>query len=380
MSVLVLLIACRPLPPRAPTPVVIAPTFTPRPVRILQPDIAGAILFAEDIALLEEATAEFLAERGYAVLSRSAQDAALAARTCGPPTSPSKVLEHHFPEHALASLHADCDDGCSLALRVADDRWQALLPSSATVGAVLAAIPSLDLLIGGEDTDPVAHPSADDRASLGRARGVELQPLQLTESWTAAELEVSLSAVRFDTCWSEGSWDARGNPIHVAVDAAGTLRRCASAWSHQLPAAETDCVCAALETVDFGSGADDRRVRLMLRSHQPPAVNAGGQIITASLRTIVSDIDGVLWAQSGTSPHALATCLAQTPLVESADVALRYTVRADGIPAAAEADWPVWLSDQSVSCLDAALLAARFSCPVDEADGTVTATVRIEVR
>ncbi len=381
-----LLSACLPMNMRSAADFPPPPPFLAGPVRIEQVDLEGVVAFDDELHPIEDAAAGFLAEHGYTVLSRAAQADLLGERTgCQASPIPSRQLTEDLPDTATARIEARCDGDCVLTLTTFTEpslkpwgvtaRWQAPLPGPPSVASVLAAVP---MLMPTEREEPVVSEAPRARPPV-TTRGVSIQNLRLSEGWRASDFTEAMSGGPLDGCWSSGQRDPRDNPIVFSVDADGVVSRCEARWPLRLPRPETDCVCERLSGVDLGAGAADRRGAFVPQSHQPPAVNAAGQVISASLGSLHSEVAGLTRAGTGIGSHVLSACLARSVHAERADVAARFEVGADGVPLAAEADWPAWAAE-ATACLDDLLPTARFSCLSQGEGGSVTASIRIRVR
>lgn len=381
-----LLSACLPMNMRSSTDFPPPPAFLAGPVRIEQVDLEGVVAFDDELHPIEDAAADFLAEHGYTVQSRAAQADLLGERAgCLVPPIPSRQLSDDLPDTATAWIEARCDGDCVLTLTTFTEpslkpwgvtaRWQAPLPGAPSVASVLAAMP---MLTPAEREEPALLGSPREPLPVA-SRGVSIQHLRLSEGWRASDFTEALSGGQLDGCWSSGQRDPRPNPVVFSADADGVITRCEARWPLRLPRPETDCVCQRLSELDLGAGAADRRGAFVPQSHQPPAVNAAGQVVSASLGGLRSEVTDLTRAGTGISSHALSACLARAAHAERADVAVRFEVDADGVPVAAEADWPAWVGE-ATTCLDELLPTARFSCPSQGEGGPVNASVRIRVR
>ncbi|MDG1481290.1 MAG: hypothetical protein P8R54_16980 [Myxococcota bacterium] len=380
-----LLSACLPMNMRPSVDAPPPPAFLSGPVRIEQVYLEGAIVFADELHPIEDAAADFLAEHGYTVLSRTAQDDHLGAWSdCLVPPIPSRRLSEGFPDTATARLEARCDGDCVLTLTTFTEpslkpwgvtaRWQAPLSGPPELASVLAALP---MLVPAERVEPV--PETPIVRPSTTTRGVSIQRLRVSGGWSASGLSGALSEGVLDGCWTSGQRDPRSNPIVFSVDSGGVVSRCDAMWPLRLPQPETDCVCGRLAEVDLGAGASDRRGAFVTQPHQPPAVNASGQVISAALGRLYSGGIGLTHAGAGIGHHALSACLARADHAEQADIAVQLEVDANGETVAAAADWPAWAME-SEACLDELLSTARFSCSSSGAGGFVTTTIQIQVR
>ncbi|MFT5686277.1 MAG: hypothetical protein ACI8RZ_007233 [Myxococcota bacterium] len=381
-----LLAACVPMTVRPAPDLPPPPAFIAGPVRIEQPRLAGVIVFADELHPVEDAAAGFLAEHGYTVLPR-AEVAAVLAQTadCVAPPIPSRLLSHRFPNTTTARIEATCEAGCTVTLTTYTEpavkpwgvtsRWAAPMVGGPTIEAVLAAIP---MLVPVEDGELEVGLETSQRVP-STSRGVQARQVRTAGGWLASDLSAALESADLDACWASGRREPRDNPIALSVDASGAVTRCEPARSHIPSAMESDCACARLRETGLGAGAAERRGSFVPTSHQPPAVNAAGQIVSASLGGLRSESVGLTWTGAGVSSHALSACLARAEEAESADVTAQFVVGADGVPTVSEASWPAWVS-QTQSCLNALLPTARFSCLSDGTGGEVTATIRIRVR
>ena len=380
-----LLSACLPMNMRASVDAPPPPAFLAGPVRIEQVYLEGAIVFDDELHPLEDAAAGFLAEHGYTVLSRTEQAAHLGAWSdCLVSPIPSRRLREDLPDTATARIEARCDGDCMLTLTTFTEpslkpwgvtaRWEVALSEPPALASVLAAIP---MLMPAERVEPVAEEPRVLPSTT--TRGVSIQHLQVSGGWRAAELSGALSDGVLDGCWTSGQRDPRSNPIVFSVDADGVVSRCDAMWPLRLPQPETDCVCERLAEVDLRAGASDRRGAFVTQPHQPPAVNASGQVISAALGSLHAEVIGLTHAGAGLGSHALSACLARAAHAEHADIAVRFEVGADGVPVAAAADWPEW-ADEATDCLDGLLPTAKFSCSSSGAGGAVTTAIQVQVR
>lgn len=380
-----LLLACLPVNMRASVDAPPPPAFLAGPVRIEQVYLEGAIVFADERHPIADAAAGFLAEHGYTVLSRAVQDAHLGAGAgCLVQPIPSRRLSADLPDTATARIEARCDGDCVLTLTTFTEpslqpsgvtaRWQAPLSGPPDLASVLEAVPRLVPAARAE-----AVWEAPQTPPTMTTRGVSIQDLRVSGGWSAAELSDALSEGVLDRCWTSGQRDPRTNPIVFSVAADGVVSRCDAMWPLRLPQPETDCVCARLAEVDLGAGAASRRGAFVTQPHQPPAVNASGQVISAALGSLHSEVAGLTHAGTGIGRHALSACLARAAHAEPAEIAVRLEVGADGGAVAAAADWPAWAAD-ATDCLEGLLPAAQFSCSPSGAGGIVTTTIQIQVR
>jgi hypothetical protein len=386
LPVLPVLLACAPrLPP--PAPDLPPPPPLTGPIRVQTPRLEGAVLFADELHPVEDAVARFLAERGYSVLSRAEQEAIIAQTAdCPSPPIPARLLSHRLPDTATAQLGAACAPDCTLTLTTFTEptlrpwgvtaRWEAPLSGPPTLSAVLAAIPALLPVEDASETGVVGAPATRE---VALSRGVATLGLQVAGGWSTADLSAALAGAGLDGCWASGRRDPRQNPIVFSLDADGAVTRCEPSLPRVLPEPESDCLCAVLAGQRLGAGAADRRGAFDPESHQPPAVNAAGQLVSATLGTLRSELEGLTLAGAGIGAHDLAACLSRVDRADNADIPVRFLVGADGVPTAAEVSWPTWAAEAE-ACLDALLPQARFSCLTEGEGGAVEATVRIRVR
>jgi hypothetical protein len=384
---LLLLSACLKSAPPSPP---IATGLPPALVRIEQPYIEDAVLFADELQPLQAAVAAFLVTEGFTMVSLEEQQAMITAATrgerypdgasCAVPYVADRLLEHHYPDVDTIDIRAECeeDSGCTLEVM----RHGA--PSSADHGitlarwvAPLADVPSFQTAVQAVEGLKATPLVTEYGNILGMgsgqhtARGVDVADVEVAGGWEIETAEGLISALDFDGCWTDFRRDSWANPIVASFNEQGAVTRCESRHPRRLPESENACGCDVLRAADFGAGGADRRAIVNLDSSQPALRSDAGQVLMGSVSRPTSETVGLEWADSGVGKYRLAECFSGLPEVQATNVPVRYQVDAAGVPITWEASWPAGVGEEQQACMAPLLDEARFGCPLEPSESVV---------
>lgn len=395
MLTLLLLAACAhtPVTPEAPAPA-IAP-HPPGPVLVDQPYLADTILFADELRPVADALATQLEAWGFQVLGPDEQERLVqlasegrrvsTGEACSIPYVPGDLLRELHPDHESADLRAECDeDGVchvELVLYPAPQgerdgnypHWRAPLEGPVTVETVVASIPELEryapnTMMGGV---------MGGMGMRATEQGVLVRGVDKQGDWAGTNLGNTLQLMDMDACWADWRRDHWANPVRFEVDAEGKVVRCSPSYVQRLPTPEGVCACDVLASADFGPGAADRRGVFEPFSAHPSLVDAAGKHFGLSAGSAESEEPGFTWADSGLPQRRMAECLLASGEAQAAKLTITYELAPTGEPVSWSADWPDWVNDESLACLDPLLASARFGCSQSGEPGTATVEASI---
>lgn len=362
-------------------------------VVMLPPDTNDVPMFSDELEQLRRAAAVWLADHGYKLVPLEEVDALTAVAragkrrpdgpVCAAPVGSHAMRAEHFAGALDARLSADCHSAaCKLTLSLSvppagEGAWKQVADYEASAPGLPTLQAWLDAANNLAEPPPEKHPGS---LVIGRIeRDLPMPPVEVRRTrawgqWARAPTIESLKAFepKLARCHEAGHHSAGEDTATLAVGSDGIVTRCEA--TSGLDSDETtrlECLCQSWQQYRFEPGAADRRLIIRTMNALEPRVAHDGFSYGAAIEAPTST-SGPLWPT--VSETTLAECYATAHGAGVARFQVRWELDEAGHPASASTAVP---QAPLRTCLDRALMQARFPCTRSGKPEVVSATLRL---
>lgn len=366
-------------------------------VLIDEPSLYRVPLFADEVSSVRAAAAEFLESQdpSWRVVPNSAMEALYTAaasmkhpRTktqCRAAVAPFSLVRWSYADALRAQLSLSCNPGCKIVLtleppqqpdhRRSIKRWVAALDGSPQASEWVRAVARLA-------PEPEAKRSGGLLGSLtmsgesseGTGAKIEILDVWPYGSWTP---KPRFDTAALETCWQSGWRSGGSDRFNLLVDTSGTVTRCA--LSHRfsrVPGPRFDCLCGALRQTAFESGAEPRRLQVQLMNTIEARPQLDGVRIYVRLDGVRSSDPFAAGTGFASRHDDVRECFVAAPPAKTVALPVQWQVDPTGATTRFSIDDQTGaISEGAAECVHRALSVSSFTCPLDSAPATVSATL-----